>query len=364
MTSKYQPKKKRVVVAMSGGVDSSVAAALLKSRGYDVIGMTMCFSLADSPKKKPNCCGPQGINDARRIAGLLDMRHYVVNMQPHLEKYVIKDFCQEYLKGRTPNPCVRCNQYLKFDFLLKKAQSLQAQYLATGHYAGILKSRRGFELRKAKDKTKDQSYFLYRLNQEQLRYALFPLADYTKQEVRKLAAKFKLPVAEKLASQEICFLPSPDYRKFLQSRFKYEFQPGPIVDKEGNLLGQHKGIAFYTIGQREGLGIARGYPVYIIAINPKENKIIVGKKEDAYCAEFLIRNPHFILEPARKKKIAVRVRIRYNHKEAPAQVFSRDGMLRVKFKRPQFAVTCGQSAVFYQRDKVLGGGIIDKVLKG
>jgi tRNA-specific 2-thiouridylase len=363
MTEVRKAKKKRVVVAMSGGVDSSVTAALLKTEGYEVIGMTMCFNLADTQKKKPNCCGPQGIKDARRIASLLDIRHYVLNMQSHLEKYVIADFCQEYLKGRTPNPCVRCNQYLKFDILLKKAYALEAQYLATGHYARIAEYRRGFTLEKAKDKIKDQSYFLYRLEQRQLKHLLFPLADYTKQEVRKLAARFKLPVAEKLASQEICFLPTLDYRKFLQSRFKHEFQPGPVVDKEGNILGQHKGIAFYTIGQREGLGIARGYPVYIIAINPQKNEIVLGEKEDAYHAEFIIRQPHFILEPAPKKKIAVRVRIRYNHKEAPAKIFSCvGGMLRVKFKRPQFAVTCGQSAVFYLKDRVLGGGVIDEVL--
>jgi tRNA-specific 2-thiouridylase len=361
MTQGHKARKKRVVVAMSGGVDSSVAAALLKNKGYDVIGMTMCFNLTDPQKKKPNCCGPQGIKDARRIADILGIRYYVLNLQSHLEKYVIEDFCQEYLKGRTPNPCVRCNQYLKFGVLLKKALALEAQYLATGHYAKILKCRGGYELKKAKDKIKDQSYFLYRLNQEQLRHALFPLANYTKQEVRRLAGEFKLPVAEKLASQEICFLPTQDYRKFLQSRLKPEFQPGPIVDKEGNFLGRHNGIAFYTIGQREGLGIARGYPVYIIAINPEKNEISVGKKEDAYRSEFLIRQPHFILSPV-KKKIAVRVRIRYNHKEAAAQIFPCAGMLRVKFKQPQFAITCGQSAVFYQKDKVLGGGVIDEVL--
>ena len=362
MTGARKAKKKRVVVAMSGGVDSSVAAALLKNEGYDVIAMTMCFNLADTEKKKPNCCGPQGIKDARAIADILGIRHYVLNMQPHLEKYVIDNFCQEYLKGRTPNPCVRCNQYLKFEVLLKKALAQEAQYLATGHYAGISKCRKGYALEKAKDKIKDQSYFLYRLNQEQLKHVLFPLANYTKQEVRKFAVEFKLPVAEKLASQEICFLPALDYRKFLQSRFKGGFQPGPIVDKEGNLLGQHKGVAFYTIGQRQGLGIARGYPVYIIAINPQTNEITVGKKEDAYSLEFIIGQPHFILKPLPKKKIAVKVRIRYNHNEAAAQIFPLGRMLRVKFKQPQFAITCGQSAVFYQKDKVLGGGVIDAVL--
>jgi len=360
-------QKERVVVAMSGGVDSSVAAALLKKQGYEVIGITLCFNLPDSTTKKPTCCGIQGIEDARRVAHKLGIKHYVLNFSRVLEEKVIKEFCREYLKGRTPNPCVRCNQYIKFDALLKKAISLGAGFLATGHYARIEKSQKSkvkshkYFLKKAKDKKKDQSYFLYRLSQWQLKHTLFPLGNYTKYQVRKMAREFALPVADKLASQEICFLPDADYRRFLRTQTKTDIKPGPVVDKEDNILGQHKGIAFYTIGQREGLGIARGYPLYVIKINPKNNCITVGKKEDVHADEFLLRDTHFILTPI-KKKVALRVRIRYNHPEAPARVIFLKHKIKIKFNKPQFAVTPGQSAVFYDKDAVLGGGIIDKVL--
>jgi tRNA-specific 2-thiouridylase len=367
--------KERVVVAMSGGVDSSVAAALLKEQGYEVVGITMCFSavggsasggnLADIMRRKPACCGIKAIEDARRVAHKLGIRHYVLNMQKSLEKWVIRDFLKEYLRGRTPNPCVRCNQFLKFDILLKKALQLDAKFLATGHYARIVRSARFqvqcFLLKKAKDKTKDQSYFLYRLNQSQLKHILFPLGEYTKNEVRQLARKLDLPVAEKLASQEICFLPSDNYREFLKARVNTGIKPGFIVDKEGKILGQHKGIAFYTIGQRQGLGIARGYPIYIAEINSRNDRITIGNKNEVCKREFLIKEPHFILR-AIQKKVAARIKIRYNHKEAWAQIMPAGKGLRVCFKKPQFAITPGQSAVFYDKDVVLGGGIIEKVL--
>jgi len=377
--------KKPVVVAMSGGVDSSVAAALLKNQGYEVIGITMCFSAAggsafggnfpDPITKRPTCCGIEAIEDARRVAHKIGIKHYVLNFKKALEEKVIKEFCREYLKGRTPNPCVRCNQHIKFDALLKKALSLGARYLATGHYARIKKIQhpesriQKYLLRKAKDLHKDQSYFLYRLSQWQLKHTLFPLGNYTKDQVRKIAREFALPVADKLASQEICFLPDADYRGFLKRQIsasaqgrceKTAVEPGPIVDKDNNILGQHKGIAFYTIGQREGLGIARGYPLYVVKINPKNNSITVGSKENVYADEFLLSDAHFTLPI--KKKVALRVRIRYNHPEAPARVIFLKHKIKIKFNKPQFAVTPGQSAVFYDKDAVLGGGIIDKVL--
>jgi len=359
-------QKDCVVVAMSGGVDSSVAAALLKEQGYEVIGITMCFNLADSLGKRPTCCGIKSIEDARRVAHKLGIRHYVLNMQKVLEEKIIKDFCQEYLEGRTPNPCIRCNQFIKFDVLLKKALSLGAMYLATGHYARIVKAPSSklqaprYLLKKAKDLKKDQSYFLYRLKHSQLRHIFFPLGDYTKKKVRELAKEFDLPNAEKLASQEICFLANMDYRQFLKSR-KIEIKPGPILDKEGNLLGQHKGIAFYTIGQREGLGIARGYPLYVNKIDPEGNKIFVGKKKEAYKREFLVKEPNFIIKP-KKNKIALNVQIRYNHQNKPAEIEILRNKIKIQFLKPQFAITPGQSAVFYENDTVIGGGIIDKVL--
>ena len=354
-------QRKRVAVGMSGGVDSSVAAALLQAQGYEAIGVTMCFNLVDSGRKKIGCCSLEGVEDSRRVAHKLGIRHYVLNMQKALEERVIKDFCKEYLLGRTPNPCVVCNQYLKFGELLKKAFVLDAAFLATGHYARIIKTSAGFLLRKAKDPKKDQSYFLYRLNQAQLKHILFPLGNYTKEEVRALARKFKLPVAEKKASQEICFIPGNDYRAFLKARINEEVQPGPVIDNQGKVVGRHKGIFYYTIGQREGLGIAQGYPVYVTRIDARANKIFIGSQDDASKNELLVKDLHFSLKPI-KKKVALKAKIRYNHKEAEADLFPSGKKAKIVFKEPQFAITPGQSAVFYEKNRVLGGAIIDKVI--
>ncbi|MFA5063370.1 MAG: tRNA 2-thiouridine(34) synthase MnmA [Candidatus Omnitrophota bacterium] len=368
--------QKRVVVGMSGGVDSAVAACLLKEKGFEVIGVTMCFNLADSNRKKIGCCSRQGIEDARRVCHKLGIRHYVVNMRKALEERVIEPFCREYLLGRTPNPCVVCNQYLKFGELLNKAKALDAQFLATGHYARITKIPAGFLLRKAKDLKKDQSYFLYRLNQNQLKHIIFPLGNYTKVEVRDLARKFGLAVAEKKASQEICFLPNDDYRAFLRNRMNKELLTGPIIDTQGNVVGQHKGVAYYTTGQREGLGVAKGYPVYITKIDPRTNSIYIGSKEEASSTGCLLKDLHFAIKPPVKKKVALKVKIRYNHQEARADLFSYGNKstghkavvwppiakAKVIFKKPQFAITPGQSAVFYEKNRVIGGAIIDKVI--
>ena len=339
-------KKERVVVAMSGGVDSSVAAALLKKQGYEVIGITMCFGL-------------QGIEDARKVAHKLDIKHYTLNMQRVLNERVIKNFCREYQLGRTPNPCVRCNQYVKFGVLLKKARSLGAKYLATGHYARIKKAS-SYLLRKARDPKKDQSYFLYRLGQNQLKHVLFPLGNYTKVEVRNFAKELGLHTADKSGSQEICFLAGGNYRDFLKNQ-GIKIKPGSIVDTEGNILGRHRGIAFYTIGQREGLGIAKGYPLYVTKIEPRTNRIFVGAKKDALKSEFIVKEAHFIPKII-KKKVALKVKIRYNHKEMPADVLFENKKIKVCFKKPQFAITPGQSAVFYDKDVVVGGGVIERVL--
>jgi tRNA-specific 2-thiouridylase len=356
--------KKRVVVAMSGGVDSSVAAALLKSQGYEVIGITMCFNLPDSKTKRPTCCGLEAIEDAKRVAYKLGIRHYVLNFSKILEEAVIEDFCQEYLKGRTPNPCVRCNQYIKFGALLKKACLLGTDFLATGHYARIEKEQRpkskeqNYLLKKGRDLSKDQSYFLYRLNQRLLKNILFPLGSYTKDQVRSLARKFGLAVAEKIGSQEICFIPDNDYRAFLSGRFKEKIKPGKITDKEGNLLTSHNGICFYTIGQRQGLGIAHRYPLYVTRIDKINNQIVVGEKKDTLAKEFYVKTPHFILRPI-KNRVVLKVKIRYNHKETEAQILPFKKGLKVIFDKSQSAVTPGQSAVFYDKDRVIGGGIIE-----
>ncbi|MEW6101287.1 MAG: tRNA 2-thiouridine(34) synthase MnmA [Candidatus Omnitrophota bacterium] len=359
-------RKERVAVAMSGGVDSSVAAALLVKHGYEVIGMTMCFSIDFPERKKPACCGISGIEDARRVCHKLGIRHYVVNMRKPLQEFVIDNFINEYKLGRTPNPCVRCNQHLKFDILLKKALSLGAKFLATGHYARISRApvtgRRSpvYFLKKAKDKHKDQSYFLYRLNQRQLRHIIFPLGNYTKQQVRQLARGFGLATAEKPASQEICFLADTDYRKFLKERLDSGHRPGMILDTRGNILGEHKGIAYYTIGQREGLGVAAGYPLYITNIDAKENSIVAGRKDEAEKKEFIVHDAHFVGSSI-KKRVALKVRIRYNHREAAAYILKSKGKIKISLKQPQFAVTPGQSAVFYDKETVVGGGIIDRV---
>ncbi len=349
----------RVVVAMSGGVDSSVAAALLKSQGYEVIGITMCFNLPSGEGERPSCCGREAVEDARRVAEKLGIRHYVLNMQKSLEKDVIADFCREYSRGRTPNPCVRCNQYVKFTSLLRKSLALGARFLATGHYARVTNVKGEWQLKKARDPDKDQSYFLYRIKKNQLKNILFPLGGLTKPEVRRLAVRFGLAVAEKPDSQEICFLPDLDYRRFLRMR-GFKVSPGPILDQRGRVLGEHQGAPFYTIGQRSGLRVALGFPAYVTAIDARRNTVTVGRQEEARAREFLVKDLNFF-EPL-KKKVALAVQIRYNHQPKPASVQPSGKLIKVRFKARQFAITPGQSAVFYSRDRVVGGGIIDKVI--
>jgi len=359
--------KKRVVVAMSGGVDSSVAAYLLKKSGYEVVGVTMCFNLAETSRKKPACCGIEGIEDARRIAEMIGIRHYVLNFAKHLKEKIIGNFCQEYLKGRTPNPCVRCNQFLKFDILLNKARQMDAQFLATGHYARIVNSHRigRYLLKKGKDKQKDQSYFLYSINKKVFSSILMPLGNYTKKQIRIIARKNRIRTADKPASQEICFIPG-DYREFLRRRLAktgIDIKPGPIIDTEGKIVGQHRGICFYTLGQREGLGVALGHRAYIVKIDVRKNTIVVGKEDELYSNGLIAEGVNFISINPPKKPIPAEAKIRYNHTQASCRIIPlNQKRIRVKFLKPQRAITPGQSVVFYDKDIVLGGGIVQKAL--
>ncbi|MEW6009451.1 MAG: tRNA 2-thiouridine(34) synthase MnmA [Candidatus Omnitrophota bacterium] len=364
--------KNRVVIAMSGGVDSSVAAALLKAQGYEVIGITMCFGSAvgESSGRRPACCGPQAIRDACRVAKELKIRHYVLNFSKDLEKYVIENFICEYLSGRTPNPCVRCNKFIKFGSLVRKARSLDAKFLATGHYAQVEfdKKLKQYQLKKGKDKTKDQSYFLYSIDKKVLPYVLFPLGNLTKVEVRAQAKKFNLPVSEKPASQEICFIPDADYRGFINNRLPRIIRPGPIKDLKGNIIGKHKGIPFYTIGQRQGLGVSSREPLYVVDINAKDNSIILGNKTDTY-SNGLIADKLNLLYPISNRRVDLNIKIRYNQPEAKSSVSilaknkSKEIQVQVKFKKPLSSVAPGQAVVFYKGDIVVGGATIIEAIK-
>lgn len=353
-------EKRTIVIAMSGGVDSSVAAALLKNAGHDVFGVTMCFSLPDSSSGRPVCCGPDAINDAKRVAGVLGISHYVLDFNDELKEKVIADFFSEYKRGRTPNPCVRCNELLKFDSLLKKSIAFGAELLATGHYARI-SGGESPRLQKAADNRKDQSYFLYRIRQEQLRKILFPLGAYTKDRVREMAVEFGLPVAEKPDSQEVCFIPDKETLDKLRLQAAPGSGPGPILDPSGKHIGNHNGAALYTIGQRRGLGVAAEHPLYVASIDVESNTIVAGSWDDIHKSEFTVRN---LIYPADAPvgTIRLKVRIRHSHKEADATIIPGADETRVVFDEPQFAIAPGQSAVFYDGDNVAGGGIIDKVI--
>lgn len=344
--------KKRVVVAMSGGVDSSVAAALLKERGYDVIGVTM--KLFEGKDRSDGCCSLSSAEDARRVARKLGIPFYVLNFKKIFRREVIGPFIREYSAGRTPNPCVVCNEKIKFDALLRKAEELGAAYLATGHYARIGKDRRGrFLLKKGKDPAKDQSYFLYALGQRALSKVLFPVGGLTKAEVRGLARKFGLTVAEKEESQEICFIDGS------MSGF-FRCLPGEIVDPKGRVIGKHKGYQLYTVGQRRGLGVSAGEPYYVKRIEPKTNRIVVSARGDVYGDDLFAGHVNLISTEKLASPMKVKARIRYRNPESDARVLPLSGnRVRVVFKEPQFAIAPGQSVVFYKGNTVVGGGIIE-----
>jgi len=351
--------KNKVLVAMSGGVDSSVSAFLLKEEGYEVIGVTMCLGITPDEDTPVKCCGRQAIQDAKKVCDKLNIPHYVLNFSRELEETVIKNFVEEYLRGRTPNPCIECNRSLKFDKLLKSTLSFGCDFLATGHYARIEKYDDNFLLKKPKDTAKDQTYFLYTIKKESLKFIKFPLADLYKDEVRSIAKKIELPVANKPQSQDICFIPGKDYRKFLISRIG-DIKSGDIVDLKGNILGKHKGIIFYTIGQREGIGISAKKPFYVVSIDATKNQIIVGTKEDLNTKELIAGNLNFIVDEIPEKATA---KIRYSRRESECNLVLNNDKCRVIFKEGQEAITPGQSIIFYKNDIVLGGGIIEEVLR-
>ncbi len=355
---------RKVLVGMSGGVDSSVASVILKDKGYEVIGVTMQIWLARETSSFKTCCSLASIEDARRVAEEIGIPHHIIDMRDIFIENVIDNFCNEYSSGRTPNPCIRCNQFVKFDYLWEKAKELGADLISTGHYARIEKDHRSGRhlLKKGDDHKKDQSYVLYVMTRDHLSHTVFPLGGLRKEETRKIAKDLGLSVAMKSESQEICFIPGDDYPNFLINIVCDKISPGPILDKEKKILGQHRGLPFYTIGQRKGLGIAHAKPLYVVSIDKDSNALIVGGEEDCYSSEFVIKDLNWIaldnLQEAQKAK----VKIRSTMKEEDAVIKPLNGDVHVKFDSPQRAITPGQSAVFYEGDVVLGGGIISYIL--
>ncbi len=341
---------------MSGGVDSSVAAALLKDSGYEVFGITL--RLWPVRKEPGGCCGVSAINEAKLVAKIIQIPHYVLNFRQIFQEKVIDYFCATYLSGRTPNPCIVCNQLVKFGAFLEKAKEISADFVATGHYAKVVKKGSFYLLRKGKDSRCDQSYFLYTLSQKQLALLLFPLGSFTKEEVRMIAHNHSFPNAEKEASQDICFLTDSDYKKFIQKFSPQGLKPGPIYHLDGRLLGEHRGLAFYTIGQREGLGISLANPLYVVKIDRKRNALIVGEREAVFKRELEAAYVNWI-GPEPTGSFFARASIRYRSPQSRVKVVPK-GRSRVKvyFAQPQFAITPGQSVVFFKRGYVLGGGVI------
>jgi tRNA-specific 2-thiouridylase len=340
----------KVLVAMSGGVDSSVAAALLKQEGYEVIGATMRMITPSDAEA-----------DASEVARRLGIPHHVMDFRDVFARRVIDDFCREYVLGRTPNPCVRCNRYIKFGVLRERAGEMGADFIATGHHARVERDGNtgNYLLKKGADTRKDQSYFLCQLTQEQLSHTLFPIGNMTKASVRQMARELDLPVAERPESQEICFIPDNNYTGFLKDHLPQASQPGPILDREGNTLGQHRGILAYTVGQRRGLGIAAAEPLYVTAIEPDRNAVVVGTKEQTYGTELVTGDLNWIASARPERPIRVKARVRYRHAEAGATVSPLDdNSVYVKFTRPQPTITPGQTVVFYDGDTVIGGGTI------
>jgi len=359
--------KKRVLAAMSGGVDSSVTALLLKKQGYEVIGITMRLWEEETDECSRSCCSFDAVQDARKVCYKLDIPHYTLNMKSLFKQQVIDNFIDEYAQGNTPNPCIRCNKWLKFDALLQKAQELDCYYVATGHYAKIEEQNGLYRLKKAFNKAKDQSYVLYHFNQQTLPHILLPLADFSsKDDIRQLAQESGLLIANKPDSQDICFIPNNDTKDFLLRQKPELKNPGKVIlQATGEVIGQHEGIAFYTVGQRKGLGIAWSEPLYVINLDADKNQVIVGTNNDIFKTTLIVSDLSFVEQtPSEGQTIEMKAKIRYSHKEAPAKLTllsNNEG--KIIFDTAQRAITPGQSIVFYDGDYVIGGGIIKKILE-
>ena len=355
--------KTRVVVGMSGGVDSSAAAALLLEQGYDVVGITLKLWPQDCVNRaEDKCCGPQAVMDARNVSHKLGIPYYLVDEAADFQKQVINYFAEEYKAGRTPNPCVMCNEKLKFGTLINRARQLGAEYIATGHFARVEKNSDGrMLLKRGRDARKDQSYFLFSLKQEQLARTLFPLGELTKTDTRGVARQNELKTADKEESMEICFVPDKDYGRFLQQADLVRKHRGEIVNLHGQVLGQHEGIEFYTIGQRKGLGLSSAKPLYVIELDAVNNRVVVGDESALDRDQFFVERCNWIPYETPSESLEVTAKIRYNHPGTPANIIPQsNGRAEVKLHIPQRAITPGQACVFYQGDLVVGGGWITR----
>jgi tRNA-specific 2-thiouridylase len=349
----------KVVVAMSGGVDSSVAAALLKEQGHDVVGIMMRLWSEPGKEESNRCCTPDSMAQARRVAAILDIPFYVIDAKDVFRETVVDYFLEGYARGETPNPCLICNRKIRWTFLLDHALALGAEFMATGHYARILKAEGRNQLLRAVDKSKDQSYVLHVLTQDKLNHALFPVGDYTKPEIRQIAEKYGLPTASRKDSQDLCFLAGEDYRNFIKRNGAGMLKPGEIVTRDGKSLGTHNGLANYTIGQRKGLGVASPVPLYVLRKSATDNTLVVGTQDELGSLELTARDVSWLSGEVPVEPFRAEVKTRYTAKEAEALVMPiGTNQVKVQFDAPQRDVTAGQAAVFYQEDVLIGGGLI------